>query len=70
MTDILCLNAASSSLKYHAVLLLVPLVAWRDKHMTDGAVGAGIAARYRRWVDVFDEAGASVSRLSDERKAS
>jgi myo-inositol catabolism protein IolC len=36
-----------------------PLVAWRDqKNSRDDAV-AEIARRYRRWVDVFEQAGAS-----------
>jgi myo-inositol catabolism protein IolC len=45
------------------------LVAWRDNRMTKDAAAAEIAARYRRWVDVFEAARGAPSAPSGESRA-
>jgi len=46
------------------------LVAWRDKQVTEDTAAARIAATYRRWVDMFENARASSSQRGGERRAS
>jgi 5-dehydro-2-deoxygluconokinase len=45
------------------------LVAWRDNRMTKDAAAAEIAAKYRRWVDVFEAARRAPSAPSGESRA-
>jgi myo-inositol catabolism protein IolC len=45
------------------------LVAWRDNRTTKDAAAAEIAARYRRWADVFEAARGASSAPSGEGRA-